>query len=57
MLFFHALLMSSDRACHYQANSISPTRRATIVLRPLYRTTCFSRHHQLRTGGFAGAKA
>jgi len=32
------------------------TTTTTAVLRPLYRTTCISRHPQLRTGGFCWSK-
>ena len=38
------------------ANPSSSTHQPTTILRPFYRSTCFSQRPQLRTGGFCWCK-
>ena len=48
-----------SRTCSFKRKKfyVQCTTTTTTVLRPLYRSTCVSRHFQLRTGGhFVGSK-
>jgi len=42
---------------HYWLIYNTTTTTTATILQPLYRTTCVSRHPQLRTGGFCWSKA